>query len=241
VHRGDERSVGCRLHLTDLRDLATAVARVRRLLDLDADPTAVDAHLAASPVLAPLVSARPGLRSPGSVDSAELAVRALLGQQVSVRAARTVAGRLVSWHGEPVTTPYPELTHAFPAPDVLAALDPTSLPMPRARASALVGLAAALADGLELHPGVDREDAAARLLALPGIGPWTVGYIRMRALHDPDADLGGDLVVRQVLAARGASLDDSWRPWRSYATHHLWAAPAPTSRGSEHELALGTG
>jgi AraC family transcriptional regulator of adaptative response / DNA-3-methyladenine glycosylase II len=244
ISAGDGRSVTCRLHLADLRDLATAVSRVRRLLDLDADPAAVDAHLSASSVLAPLVATRPGLRSAGAVDGAELAVRALLGQQVSVAAARTLAGRLVAWHGEPVTTPYPELTHAFPTSAVLASIDPATLPMPGARARSLVALAAALDDGLELHPGADRDEVSARLLALPGIGPWTVGYIRMRALHDPDADLSTDLVVRQALAAHGSGDDPAWRPWRSYAAHHLWAShlgTTATTRGSRDELALGTG
>ncbi|MDQ1687818.1 MAG: AraC family transcriptional regulator [Frankiaceae bacterium] len=243
VHAGDDRSVSCRLHLDDLRDLSTAVSRVRRLLDLDADPHAVDAQLSDSAVLAPLVAARPGLRAPGAVDGAELAIRALLGQQVSVAAARTLAARLTAWHGEQVTTPYPELTHAFPSAEALAAIDPSTLPMPGARAGALVGLSRALADGLELDPGADRDEISARLLALPGIGPWTVGYIRMRALHDPDADLSSDLVVRQFLARHGVQPDPAWRPWRSYATHHLWAAsqPAGRMRGSDHALAVGTG
>jgi AraC family transcriptional regulator of adaptative response / DNA-3-methyladenine glycosylase II len=191
-----------------------------------------------------LVATRPGLRSAGAVDGAELAVRALLGQQVSVAAARTLAGRLVAWHGEPVTTPYAELTHAFPTSAVLASIDPATLPMPGARARSLVALAAALDDGLELHPGADRDEVSARLLALPGIGPWTVGYIRMRALHDPDADLSTDLVVRQALAAHGSGDDPAWRPWRSYAAHHLWAShlgTTATTRGSRDELALGTG
>jgi AraC family transcriptional regulator of adaptative response / DNA-3-methyladenine glycosylase II len=245
VRGGDERAVACRLHLDDLRDLSTAVARVRRLLDLDADPQAIEAQLAESSVLAPLVAGRPGLRSPGAVDGAELAVRALLGQQVSVAAARTLAARLTGWHGEPVTTPYPELTHAFPTAQTLAGIDPATLPMPGARATALVGLCRALADGLELDPGADRAEVSERLLALPGIGPWTVGYIRMRALHDPDADLGSDLVVRQVLARAGAVADPAWRPWRSYATHQLWVAASTQShartRGSDHAHAVGTG
>ena len=234
ISHHDDRHITCVLHLTDLRDLATAVARVRRLLDLDSDPSAVDAQLATSGCLAELVAARPGLRSPGAVDGSELAIRALLGQQVTVAAARTLAARLVEWHGKPVTTPYPELTHAFPTAEALAAVDPTTLPpMPRSRATALVGLAAALADGLELHPGVDRDEVGDRLLSLPGIGPWTVGYIRMRALHDPDVDLRTDLVVRQQLARRGEADPELWRPWRSYATHHLWAASSPTSTEKE--------
>lgn len=244
VRVGDERSFGCRLHLADLRDLSTAVARLRRLLDLDADPAAVDVRLGESPALRELVHRRPGLRSPGAVDGSELAVRALLGQQVSVAAARTIAGRLTAWHGEPVVTPYPELTHAFPTAEAIAAMDPTTLPMPQSRATALVGLAAALADGdVGLDPGADRAETTARLLRLKGIGPWTVGYIAMRALHDPDADLSSDLVVRQQLVRRGAEPDPAWRPWRSYATHHLWAATADPEQTEGHrdELALDAG
>lgn len=246
VREGGGRALDCRLHLADLRDLSTAVARLRRLLDLDADPSAVDSRLAESPVLGPLIRQRPGLRSPGAVDGAELAVRALLGQQVSVAAARTLAGRLTARHGELVVAPYPELTHAFPTADALAAVDPTTLPMPQSRARALVGLSAALAAGeVDLDPGADRVASANRLLALRGIGPWTVGYIAMRALHDPDVDLTSDLVVRQELARRGGAPDLTWRPWRSYATHHLWAATADpvdaTTEGRRDELALDTG
>lgn len=218
----------CRLHLTDLRDLSAAVARVRRLADLDADPVAVDAALASDPVLAPLVNAVPGRRVPGAVDGAELAARAVLGQQVSVAGARTLAGRLTGWLGVPLPHPVGAVTHLFPAPAALAALDPATLPMPRSRATALVGLAAALADGrVDLSAGAEPGRARADLLALPGIGPWTADYVAMRALRDPDVFLPTDLGVRRSLSALPGPADPStWRPWRSYALMHLWAAPA---------------
>jgi AraC family transcriptional regulator, regulatory protein of adaptative response / DNA-3-methyladenine glycosylase II len=230
--------IDCELQLEDLRDLTAAVQRCRRLLDLDADPSAVTAALAASgPVLGPLALANPGRRVPGHVDGTELALRAVLGQQVSVAAARRLGARLVAAYGKPLERPEGTLTHCFPAAETLAAADPGTLPMPRTRALALTGLAAALASGdLSLDPGADRDRASAQLLALPGIGPWTAGYIRMRALSDPDAFLPGDVGVIEALVRLGAipagrsravtaaaELAESWRPWRSYAVQHLWA------------------
>ena len=250
-HGADPGYVECELQLEDLRDLTAAVQRCRRLLDLDADPEAVTGYLAADPVLGPLATANPGRRSPGHVDGNELALRAVLGQQVSVAAARRLGARLVATYGKPLSRPDGPLTHCFPAAETLAAADPGTLPMPRSRARALTGLAAALAGGeLSLDPGADREHAAAALLALPGIGPWTVSYIRMRALSDPDAFLPADVGVLEALTGLGAPLGlagpagtgpaararaaraaaalaerlaESWRPWRSYAVHHLWA------------------
>ncbi|WP_282205380.1 DNA-3-methyladenine glycosylase 2 family protein [Kitasatospora fiedleri] len=233
--RPDRGWLDCRLTLTDLRDLTTAVHRLRALFDLDADPDAVDARLAADPLLAPLAAARPGLRSPGHVDPHELAVRAVLGQQVTVAAARTLAGRLAERYGTPLPTADGGLRLLFPTAAALAAADPEHLAMPTARRRALLGLCAALADGtVRLDPGVDREQAAAELLALPGIGPWTVGYLRMRALADPDVFLPTDIGVRDGLRALGEAGDPRaaaersarWAPWRSYALHHLWSAAA---------------
>lgn len=227
--------VHCELRLTDLRDLAAAVQRCRRLLDLDADPVAVDEALAADPLLAPLVRATPGRRVPGAVDGAELAVRAVLGQQVSVAGARTLAGRLTAALGEPLPDPAADdaLTHAFPSAATLAAADPATLPLTRARAHALVVLCGALADGsLALDPGADRDAARERLLTLPGIGPWTAEYVAMRALGDPDAFPATDLGVRHALEQLGhagdhaaaTALAERWRPWRAYAVQHLWAS-----------------
>jgi AraC family transcriptional regulator of adaptative response / DNA-3-methyladenine glycosylase II len=240
--------VDCELQLEDLRDLTAAVQRCRRLLDLDADPEAVTGYLAASgPVLGPLAAAFPGRRVPGHVDGDELAVRAVLGQQVSVASARRLGERLVAAYGKPLERPEGALTHCFPAAETLAGADPAGLPMPRSRAAALTGLATALASGeLSLDPGAERDRAQAQLLALPGIGPWTASYIRMRALSDPDAFLPSDVgvldalvrlgavpaglrarasrAVRAVRAVRvAAELAEGWRPWRSYAVQHLWA------------------
>ncbi|MFI7499768.1 bifunctional transcriptional activator/DNA repair enzyme AdaA [Streptomyces sp. NPDC049687] len=180
-----------RLHLTDPRDLTTAVQRLRRLFDLDADPYAVDERLGADPRLAPLVAARPGLRAPGAADPEEYAVRALVG--------RAQAERLVRAHGKALDAPRGTLTHLFPEP---AALAETVGP-----------LAVALADGtVRLDPGADRDDAEAALLAVPGLDARTVAAIRARALGDPD------------VAPPGADVPDTWRPWRTYALHHLRAA-----------------
>ncbi|MFL9658278.1 DNA-3-methyladenine glycosylase 2 family protein [Streptomyces sp. PB17] len=185
-----------RLHLTDLRDLTTSVQRLRRLFDLDADPYAVDERLGADPRLAPLVAARPGLRSPGTADPDELAVRALVG--------RAAAERLVQRYGKVLDAPCGTLTHLFPEPAVLAEA------APHGTAGAL---AAALADGaVRLDPGADRDDAERALLAVPGLDARTVAVVRTRALGDPDA------------APPGAAVPDTWRPWRSYALNHLRAA-----------------
>ncbi|WP_059011300.1 AlkA N-terminal domain-containing protein [Streptomyces specialis] len=224
------RWLGCRLVLTDPRALTTAVQRTRRLFDLDADPWAVAERLGADPYLGPLVAARPGLRSPGAADPEELAVRAVLGQQVTVAAARTLAGALVAAYGKPLPAPDGALTHVFPEPGALAQAPLTELGMPESRRRTIRAVGAALADGaVSLGPGVDRDEAERALLALRGVGPWTAGYIRMRALGDPDVFLTGDVGVRQGLAAVGAPADaaEAWRPWRSYALHHLWNAAAP--------------
>jgi len=229
------RWVECELELDDLRDVTAAVQRCRRLLDLDADPDAVSGFLVSDEVIGPLARACLGRRSPGHVDGDELAMRAVLGQQVSVAAARRLGARLTAEYGKPLARPSGTLTHCFPDAATVAASDPAALPMPAARARALVTLAAALASGeVALHPGADRDEAAARLLALPGIGPWTVAYIRMRALSDPDAFPATDVGVLRALAALGAgagvAVAERWRPWRSYAVHHLWATLEPAAR-----------
>jgi AraC family transcriptional regulator of adaptative response / DNA-3-methyladenine glycosylase II len=219
--------VRCTLRLDDLRDLNVAVQRARRLLDLDADPQAIDEQLGADPHLAPLISHRAGLRAPGHVDASELAVRAVLGQQVSVAGARTTTAKLVRAYGEPLAVPYDGLTHQFPTPATLAAIDPARLPMPASRSRTIVALAQAFASGaIELDAGADRDQATARLLALRGIGPWTAAYIRLRGLGDPDVFLPTDLGVRHALAGLGCDAEraERWRPWRSYALHHLWSS-----------------
>ncbi|MEU8767039.1 AlkA N-terminal domain-containing protein [Streptomyces griseus] len=223
--------IACRLALTDPRDLTRAISRCRWLLDLDADPVAVDAQLRTDPVLAPLVDAGPGRRVPRTVDGAEFAVRAVLGQQVSTAAARTHAARLVTAHGIPVEDPEGGLTHLFPTPEALAGLDPETLALPRTRRTTLTTLVAALAeDRLRLDTDTDWERARTELAALPGFGPWTVESIAMRALGDPDAFLPGDLGIRRAagrlgLPATPAALTAravDWRPWRAYAVQYLW-------------------
>lgn len=222
------------LRLTDHRDLAAAVARTRQLLDLDADPVAVDEVLGLHSPVRPLVLASPGLRSPGAVDGFEMAVRAVVGQQVSVAAARTVLGRIVARHGEPAFDGDPDW-RCFPRPAVLAAVDPADLPMPAARARTVVSIAARMAGGeLVLDAGTDRAATRAALLEVDGVGPWTAGYLQMRATGDPDVFLSSDLGVRHALAALDldpTAAGPNFAPWRSYLTHHLWASlPAPAGK-----------
>lgn len=223
--------VRCRLRVDDLRDVAAAVERCRRLLDADADPLTVEDALSDDPLLARLVRARPGLRVPGHVDGDEVAIRTVIGQQVSVAAANTVTGRLVAQLGEPYGDAGERL---FPTAEVVAAHDPESLPMPRARGRALVGLCRSLADGdVPLDRSLDRAEVRTRLLALPGIGPWTADYIALRALGHPDVFLPTDIGVRNALRGLDAGLDaqpaltarsGTWAPWRSYALLHLWSS-----------------
>ncbi|HEU5417591.1 MAG TPA: AlkA N-terminal domain-containing protein [Streptosporangiaceae bacterium] len=224
--------IGCQLWLADLRDLATAISRCRRLLDLDADPVAVDGLLGEDPVLAPLVAKAPGRRVPRSPDAAEMAVRAVLGQQVSTAAARTHAARLAVACGEPVEDPAGGLSRLFPAAAALAGTDPGTLAFPRSRRETFAALSRALAAGqIDLGAGGDWAEARLRLAALPGIGPWTVEIIAMRGLGDPDAFTPGDLGVREAarelgLPATPAALTAraaAWRPWRAYAVQYLWA------------------
>jgi AraC family transcriptional regulator of adaptative response / DNA-3-methyladenine glycosylase II len=215
--------------LADLRDTGTAVERTRRMLDADCDPVAVDDAFAGDPVVGPLVRRRPGLRVPGHPDGDELAIRTVVGQQVSVAGARTVTARIVAAHGTPLPEPRDGLTHLFPTAAQLAQADPATMPMPRARGRALVGLAAAIAGGgIDLGGGADRGDVRSALLDLAGIGPWTADYVAMRALGHPDVFLPSDLGVRAALRGLGhdptsaADLAETWRPWRSYALLHLW-------------------
>lgn len=236
--------VACTLELADPRDLAPAVARIRRLFDLDADPVAVADVLGADPVLGRFVAAAPGRRAPGAVDGLELAVRAIAGQQVSVASATRITGRIVERLGEPLTRPVGAVTHAFPSPEALAEAPDDALPVPAARRGTIRAIAAAIGSGrLDLSIGADREEARARLLEIPGVGPWTAGYVALRALGDPDVLLTGDLGVVKAAAALGIPSDprtlaahgSRWAPWRSYATHHLWAslsAPASSTEAS---------
>ncbi len=237
-------AVRCTLRLTDLRDLGAAVERCRRLLDADCDPEAVDAHLGGDRQLAGLVRRRPGLRVPGHVDGDEVAVRAVLGQQVSVARARALAGLLVERYGEPLANGGGWL---FPSAGVLAEVSPEELPMPRARGRALVTLCTRLASGeIALDRSADRSDVRRALVDLPGIGPWTADYIAMRALGDPDVFLPTDIGVRNGLRGlgldhqRAEELSDGWRPWRSYAQMHVWSATADVAPDKSHATRVAT-
>jgi AraC family transcriptional regulator of adaptative response / DNA-3-methyladenine glycosylase II len=217
------------LHLDDLRDLGPAVQRCRRLLDLDSDPQAIAEHLGRDPLIGSLVQAAPGRRVPGHVDAHELAVRAVLGQQVSLAGAATLAGRLATAHGEELARPLGGVTHLFPSSEALA--NANFAGMPASRVDAIKTMASALASNdIDLGAGADRSEAQQRLLALPGVGPWTVSYIAMRALRDPDAFLPSDLGIRRALEHLGQDaspagalkLAERWRPYRAAASQHLW-------------------
>jgi AraC family transcriptional regulator of adaptative response / DNA-3-methyladenine glycosylase II len=218
----DAGHVVARVQVSDVGHVATLVAKCRRLLDLDADPLAVDEVLGADPLLAAAVRRHPGMRVEGTVDGFELAVRTVLGQQVSVAAARTFAGRLVQQCGKPLDAPRGSLTHAFPTAETVAEHPLDTIGLTRSRATTVRALAEAVASGrLQLDVTADRDETRARLLALPGIGPWTVEYVAMRALRDPDAFPATDLVLQRKLGGP-ASRADGWRPWRAYAATYLW-------------------
>ena len=223
----------------DLRALPEVIRRVRRVFDLAADPQAIAAHLARDPVLAPRVAARPGLRAPGAWDAFELAVRAVLGQQVTVGAARGLAGRLAAAYGEPIEHPAAMglgLSRLFPGPEQLMDRDVAALGMPKARGAAVAALAAAAhADPRLFDVGRTLEEAVARLRALPGIGEWTAHYIALRALREPDAFPHADVGLLRALAGPDGQRPgptellaraEAWRPWRAYAAQHLWASPS---------------
>ena len=227
--------------------LPAIIARVRRVFDLAADPVAISTHLARDPALAPMVAARPGLRVPGAWDGFELAIRAILGQQITVTAARGLAGKLVAAHGAPLPTSLVAegLTHAFPTPQRLADVDFATLGMPRARASALSAMTrAVIADPLIFGRKRTLEDAVGALKALPGIGEWTAQYIAMRELREPDAFPAADIGLMRALAdeagRRPTSAEllaraEAWRPWRAYAALHLWSSE-PQAQNNRAQL-----
>ncbi|MDY4299763.1 DNA-3-methyladenine glycosylase [Pseudomonas salmasensis] len=206
--------------------------RLRRMFDLDAVPEVINAQLAQDPLMAQLVAARPGLRLPGTWDGLELAIRAVLGQQITVVAAIRLAGKLVAQYGQALPTPHAGITHLFPTPEVLAAADLATLGMPKARGRTLSGVAQALLDDPQLfQPKASLKDGVARLVALPGIGEWTAQYIAMRQLREADAFATGDIGLINALAAlEGGPVSarqllaraEAWRPLRAYAAQHLW-------------------
>ena len=233
--------IRCTLRLESMADLTSAVRQCRRLLDLDADPLSVLEVLTGDRHLSPIVKKRPGLRAPGAVEGTELAVQAILGQQVSLAAGRTLALRLVTAHGDAIKIADPTLTHLFPRAEAIAAGDLSRLGVPATRRQTLRALARAVAAGdLALDPGADRVEVHRKLTATPGIGNWTAGYIVMRALGDPDTFLPDDLGIKKAGARLGladarALIEHSaaWRPWRTYATYQLWATLADQERTSK--------
>ena len=238
--------IECHLRLADTRDLGSAVARARRILDLDADPAAVRSTLTDAG-LSELIDRYPGIRSPGTGDPVELAIRTLLGQQISVGAAQTHLNRLVGGFGQvlPDELRVGTVDRVFPTAVTIAAVSDEHWSLPARRIATIRSLAARLAEGsIDLGPGTDREEASQMLLAVPGIGPWSLGYIRMRALGDPDIHLGSDLGVKKALrelqgsdadAADWAQQLERCRPWRSYVTHLLWAHHAQSNHATQSD------
>ena len=218
----------------DTAALAEIERRLRAMFDVDAQPQLIQAQLATDPLMAQLVAGRPGLRVPGAWDGLELAIRAVLGQQISVVAAIRLAGKLVAQYGQPLHTPHAGITHVFPTPDVLAAADLATLGMPKARGRTLSGVAQALLDDPQLFaPKASLKEGVTRLVALPGIGDWTAQYIAMRQLREPDAFASGDIGLINALAAlEGGPVTarallaraEAWRPLRAYAAQHLWTS-----------------
>lgn len=238
-HLPQHQSLGVAIRFPNVRSLSAIVTRVRRLFDTGADIGTIDAHLSRDPLLAPLVAQRPGLRAPGGWDGFELAVRAILGQQVSVVVARRLAGQLVAFHGKAMRRgclSHPSLSHVFPDAKTLAAADSLGLGMPAARQASVKALAeAAVADRNLFHPFGTIEEAIARFRSIRGVGEWTAQYIALRALRETDAfpatDVGllrGARLVDGIRPSPGSLLRraESWRPWRAYAAQHLWAAQA---------------
>ncbi|HEY3919012.1 MAG TPA: AlkA N-terminal domain-containing protein [Stellaceae bacterium] len=234
VEPAEGHALRATVRLPKLSALPAIIARLRRVFDLGADPRAIAAHLATDPMLAPLVKARPGLRVPGAWDGFELAIRAVLGQQITVVAAQKLAGRLVAAHGMKLREPEGTLTHVFPEPKTLAKADLTTLGMPRSRAAALSAVAKdAIAKPQLFDAASGLEEAVAKLRAIRGVGEWTAQYIALRQLREPDAFPASDIGLMRAIAkheGRGyssaelLSRADRWRPWRAYAAQHLWAA-----------------
>ncbi len=222
------------LRIGKLSILPRVIARLRRVFDLAADPLAIAAHLATDPRLAPLVAARPGLRVPGAWDGFELAVRAVLGQQITVPGATRLAGHLVATYGEPMLVPESHLTHLFPRPQVLACAKLASVGMPASRAATLSAISAAVvADRQLMGAHLSLEEAIVHLRAIPGVGEWTAQYIALRQLREPDAFPAADVGLMRALAGPDGrrpttkellALAEEWRPWRAYAAQHLWTA-----------------
>jgi AraC family transcriptional regulator, regulatory protein of adaptative response / DNA-3-methyladenine glycosylase II len=234
ITRAEGHALRASVRLPKLSALPAIIARLRRVFDLAADPVAIGAHLAKDPALASLIKKRPGLRVPGAWDGLELAIRAVLGQQISVAAAAQLAARLVVAHGVRLAEPRGPLTHVFPTAATLASVDLASLGMPRSRAATLSAVAAAaVADPRFFDATCGLDEAVQRLRAIRGVGEWTAQYIALRQLREPDAFPAGDLVLVRAMAARDGrdrsasellNRAERWRPWRAYAAQHLWAS-----------------
>lgn len=240
VEPGTGNALKATVRFPKLSALPTIIARLRRVFDLAADPIVIGTHLSEDPALKPLVSARPGLRVPGAWDGFELAVRAVLGQQITVTAAIGLAGKLVATYGEPVATDIAGLTHIFPRPERLATADIAVLGMPGARGRALSSLAASVAADPQIFgPRRGLDEAIAQLRKLSGIGEWTAQYIAMRELREPDAFPAADIGLMRAMAngdgtrpspAALLARAERWRPWRAYAAQHLWASHVPPAK-----------
>lgn len=241
AHEPEHSALRVIVRFPKLNALPTIIARIRRMFDLSAEPVAIESALSSDPLLAPLVKARPGLRVPGAWDPFEIAVRAVLGQQITVRAATLLAGRIVSAIGTPVgdSMETPGLTHAFPLPEHFSLKALTGLGITTARATAIAGMAnATAADPRLFDPRRDLSEAVARLCELPGVGEWTAQYIAMRALGESDAFLAGDVAILRRFGRNGRrptvsellAHAERWRPWRAYAMLHLWMADADTRK-----------
>jgi AraC family transcriptional regulator of adaptative response / DNA-3-methyladenine glycosylase II len=234
VQPADGNALRAMIRFPRLSALPVIIARLRRVFDLAADTAAIHAHLAQDPALAPLIAARPGLRMPGAWDGFELAIRAVLGQQITVSAAVKLAGKLVAAYGEAMKEPEGALTHVFPLPQALADADLSTLGMPRSRAATLSAVAkAAIEDPHLLDASGELEDAVLKLRAIRGIGEWTAHYIALRQLREPDAFPAADVGLLRAMAlqegrdftpAELSERANAWRPWRAYAAQHLWAA-----------------
>ena len=235
----DDRRNGLRVQIRfpRVQSIAAIVGRIRRVFDLSADPRSIGEHLSTDPLLAPMIAHRPGLRVPGAWDGFEVAIRAVLGQQITVTAARKLAAKMVAMFGDPLEAPAEGgLTHTFPTPDKIATSDMRLLGMPAARAVALSSVSAAAAGDQHLFsPSQTLEAAIARLRSLRGIGEWTAQYIAMRALREPDAFPAADIGLMRALTQPGGirpnaaavlARAEAWRPWRAYAAQHLWTADA---------------
>ncbi|MGZ6038938.1 MAG: AlkA N-terminal domain-containing protein [Phenylobacterium sp.] len=239
VSPGDGDFLVAEIRFPKVQALPAVIARIRRVFDLTADPGLIGAHLSQDPALAPLIAAKPGLRAPGAGDGFELAVRALLGPQITVVAARGLAAKLVDAYGARIDDPFAAslgLTRAFPAPEQIVGQNIAALGMPRARGAALEALARTVAaDPAIFTPRGDLESTIAALKALPGVGEWTAQYIALRELREPDAfpqaDIGllrgmADEAGRRPTPGELLARAEAWRPWRAYAAQHLWAADA---------------